>query len=289
MSQAKLNGSADAFAERYKRLFELLAQMEIELLREVYEESGDEVLHVGFPAYVASHTLDDAWREQIVEKLEAAIDQLAKKPAPVIRHIWYSGQWHCLEVDGTRGDRALSEGIATHPAGYIAVTGYYGGASEALEGDNVPITDGGNVFSVIPAEHSTACTTNWDKDGEHAGESLQNSMERFAGDDKSYDACTPYAYASMPSYIAQQAKFAAEHPGWAERKRAQLDDLCVQGLVEWKTACVEKFSAMPLDGSTTLLFVEHMREAYGAGISAYVGKLHIGEYRCDTQRGIVFA
>jgi hypothetical protein len=47
-----------------------------------------------------------------------------------IKHIYTATGSHYLVVNGVRGDTALYESVATHPAGYIAITAYYTGDDE---------------------------------------------------------------------------------------------------------------------------------------------------------------
>ena len=44
-----------------------------------------------------------------------------------IKHIYTATGMHYLVIDGVRGETALYESVASHPAGYIALSPYYTG------------------------------------------------------------------------------------------------------------------------------------------------------------------
>lgn len=255
------NDSDKDFAERLSRAFAVLAEVIVEGLKSQYDEFPAEN-KASFAAFAANTTIQEEWRENIIERLECEVDTQAARDGSDkgILHVFYSGGAHTLVVNGTRGPRASYEHIATHPDGYLAITDFYAGGDGS---DKVPTPAGGNVFSVVPVPYRTANTVSEEvmkiemaRTGENNG--LTKSIEAFSREDDLFTCLTPLAGAESPE------------PAGVDKYAKSLE--------EFKEICGV------VHGDDVVVYKEHE-----AGLSAWVNDLHVGEYRQDTQRGVVFA
>lgn len=299
-----LNSSPGDYEQRRARIFQLLAQCELDAMRESYQtylngwqadEGGEHP--ASFRAFVANYTMGNAWEETVIDALQKHIDKLAVSEQDYrVYHVFYSGGRHAIVANGTRGDDALYESIARHPAGYIAVTDYYSGGSFDEAHDNIP--EGGMLWHVVPAEYQLAQTVSKQVEEETAvaskqpysgAESLSErmlpSMEAFAREDRIFEELVPYACANFAEYLADAQRF--DRKGEMPKRSDALEDLVTEGGVDYFKAAVIKRHGCGVE------FEHHTdREPYGHGYSAWIKgepSLHVGEYRCDTERGVVFA